>query len=326
MVPELRHQALVEGAFFAALTAIVALLGLYIPPLFFLSSLVAPLPLAVLVRRRDLKTGAMALVVAGFLLLMLSGRPLAVLMVIVQMGPLGLLLGLLFKNHVSAGTSVMLAGIVSVIITLISLGLTFGIAGINSLVMSQEMRQSIEQVLYWYQQRGLVNPVAEQEFRRLINEAIQLIGLLLPANLAIWSLISTFITYSLGRLIFQRLGYTVPPLPPFSRWRFPWYLIWGLILGLGLVMGGDTLGLVRFVVAGKNLLYVSNFLYLILGLSIACFYTKKWNLSRLVKFLLIGVFFLYWPFAVIILSTLGLLDSLFNIRQLNSEGTKAKGE
>lgn len=314
MGSRLRHNALVEGAIFAGLTVVIALLGLLIPPLFLLSNLITPLPLAVLVRRRDLKTGALALMVAAALLLVLYGRPVTVLMLVIQLGPLGLLLGLLFKNHVRAGLAVAAAAGVAAGLTLVTLVLGFWITGINPLTMGPQMHQGVEHLLEWYRQHGFIEPGMEEELRRLLQEMMQLAALLLPANLVIWSLVSTFITYYLGQVVFRRLGYVVTPLPPFRQWQFPWYLVWILILGLAFFMGGDALEKQVFSATGKNLLYTGAFLYLVLGLAVVSFYFARWQLSRAVKILLAVALLLYWPFAVLMLITLGLLDSLVNIR------------
>ncbi|RKO65535.1 YybS family protein [Desulfofundulus salinus] len=322
MASRLRHDALVEGAFIAGLTVVIALSGLSVPPLFLLSNLVTPLPLAVLVRRHDLKTGAVALMVAAALLFVLYGRPVTVLMLVIQMGPLGLLLGLLFKNHVRAGLAVAVAAVVAAGLTLLTLVLGFWITGINPLVIGPQMHQGAEHLLEWYRQQGFIEPGMEEELRRLLQEMIQLAAILLPANLVIWSLVSTFITYYLGQVVFRRLGYVVTPLPSFREWQFPWYLVWILILGLALFMGGDALGKQVFSAAGKNLLYIGACLYLVLGLAVVSFYFARWQLSRSVKILLAVALLLYWPFAVIMLITLGLVDSLLNIRHLNHHGDK----
>ncbi|HHW43175.1 MAG TPA: YybS family protein [Desulfotomaculum sp.] len=321
----LQRRALVEGAFFAALTVIIALIGLYLPPLFFVTVLFTPLPLALAVRRHNLKTGAMAMVVAGLLLFMLAGRPVTVLLLMIQTGPLGLLLGLLFKNRVRAGPGLALAAAAAVLLTLTGFGVAFGLTGINPLVVGPEMRGVMEQVLQWYQERGLVDANAARELRYMMDEGIRLVSILLPANLVVWSLVSVFITYAAAQRLFHRMGYPVAALPPFNRWRYPWYMLWGLILGLGLVIAGDTPGYGGLSTAGKNILYVSGFLYLVQGLSVAAYYYGRWPLSRMVKLLLLAMLVLYWPFVTVALVTLGVLDSIWNIRRIGQKDQEKGG-
>jgi len=321
--PEIKNQSLVEGSFLAALTALLILLGLYVPPLFPVAGLAGPLPLAVLVRRRDLRTGVLALVVAALLVFVLFGRPFTVLVLVVQIGPLGLLLGLLYKKNVSAGLSVAVAGVVSALLFLLTAVISFAVTGVNPLVMGPEMRRSMEQVLAWYQRRGLIDAASLQQLKQAMEQAVHLMGLLLPANLLIWSLISVFISYVLGRLVLKKLGCRVVPLPPFSRWQFPWYLVWGVILGLGFVLGGDALQRELLSTAGKNLLYVSGFIYLVAGLSTASFHVRRRVGTKFFQYLLIVLVLIYWPFALTALCALGLIDSLIDTRHISGP---AKGE
>lgn len=323
MSPEIKNQSLVEGSFLAALTALLILLGLYVPPLFPVAGLAGPLPLAVLVRRRDLRTGVLALVVAALLVFVLFGRPFTVLVLVVQIGPLGLLLGLLYKKNVSAGLSVAVAGVVSALLFLLTAVISFAVTGVNPLVMGPEMRRSMEQVLAWYQRRGLIDAASLQQLKQSMEQAVHLMGLLLPANLLIWSLISVFISYVLGRLVLKKLGCRVVPLPPFSRWQFPWYLVWGVILGLGFVLGGDALQRELLSTAGKNLLYVSGFIYLVAGLSTASFHVRRRVGTKFFQYLLIVLVLIYWPFALTALCALGLIDSLIDTRHISGP---AKGE
>jgi uncharacterized protein YybS (DUF2232 family) len=315
LVSQWRHNNLVEGAIFASLTAVIALLGLLVPPLFPLISVIIPLPLAVLVKKRDLVTGALALVVAAALLLVFYGRPVTVMMLLIQLGPLGLLLGVLFKNRVRAGLAVAMATGVAVILNVITLLSGFWFLGINPLAAGSGIYGDIEQLLNFYQHQGLIEPGMEDEIRHLFQEMVELMVLLFPANLVLWSLVSTSITYYLGQVVLQRLGYEVEPLPPFRQWQFPWYFVWIVILGLLLFLTGDTLNKQPLATAGKNLIYLGTFLYLVAGLSVLGFYFNRFQLSRAVKLILIVALFLYWPFTVILLIILGLVDSLLNIKQ-----------
>lgn len=325
MASESNHQALVEGAFFAALTTIIALVGLYMPPLYIVTSLLTPLPLAVLVRRRDLKTGFMAMLVAGALLFMLFGRPVAVVLLIIQMGPLGLLLGLLFKNYVSAGFSVVIAGLFSAVLLVASLLFSFWLTGINPFIMGPEMAQSMDQVINTYKQAGILDQTGEKEARLIIENFIRFMNLLLPGILVMSSIVSTFVTYLINRQVLLRLGYNVPVLPPFSRWRFPWYSIWGIILGLSLILAGDSLGMTVMNTTGKNLLLVVGFIYTILGLSVASYFIKGWKIARPVKIIMVVMAFLYLPFMFSVLLTLGVMDTLLNTRRL-SENNEEEGK
>ncbi|GBF32488.1 hypothetical protein DCCM_0684 [Desulfocucumis palustris] len=325
MVPYSGNRALVEGAFFAAITVVLGLLGLYIPPLLFFTTLLMPIPLAVLVRRRDLKLGLMALAVAAALMFMLFGRPLTVLLLIIQSGPMGLLLGLLFKNRVSAGPAIAAASVVAVVTTVLTFLISFWVTGINPFDMGEEMKQSMDRALDWYTQSGLVDAAAREQFRESMEQMARLFALLLPANMVIWSLISTYITYALNRLVLIKLRYETTPLPSFSRWKFPWYVIWGGILGLGTLLLGDELKIAGMATLGKNIIYVMGFLHFILGLSVFTYFIKRWKIARGFKILIVVMVGIYWPFALSVMLTLGVMDPVMDLRRLGRDDTTKGG-
>jgi uncharacterized protein YybS (DUF2232 family) len=311
-----KNKALTEGAFFAAFAALLGLIGLYVPPLYFFTTLLVPLPLAVLVRRHDLVAGLKALAVTTFLMFIFFGEPFTVLILVIQFGPLGLLLGALFKNHIPAGPSIAASSIMAAFLTVVTIALGFWITGINPFAMGQEMRQAMEQAGNWYARAGLVDAESEQQLREFSEQMISLLAVLLPGSLAVWALTSALLTYLIARAVFIRLNYSVPPIPPFSHWRYPWYSLWGITVGLGLVLAGDQWGLDLVGNIGANILYVFAAVFFVLGLSVLSFYLKRWQVMKLVKVIIIITAVLYWPFAVVGIITMGVLDPIFNSRRL----------
>lgn len=319
-----KTRALTEGAFLATLAAILGLMGLYIPPLYFLTSLLVPLPLAVLVKRHDLVTGLLALVVTTFLLFIFFGEPFTVLIMMIQFGPLGLLFGILFKNHVPAGPSIAAGSILAAFLAVITIAMTFWITGINPFAMGQEMRQSMEQATSWYARAGIVDAEGEQQLREFTEQMIRLVPIFLPGSLVVWALISTLLTYLVTRAVLIRLNYSVPPVPPFSQWRYPWYSLWGMILGLGLVLVGDQWDLTVVGNIGTNILYIFAFVFFILGLSVITFFMKRWRVMPLVKVIIAIVALLYLPFFGLGIMIMGMLDPVLNGRRLPI--TEEKGQ
>lgn len=96
---------------------------------------------------------------------------------------------------------------------------------------------------------------------------------------------------------------------------------WGLIAGLGLTLGGEALHIFPAAVLGKNILYVSVFLYLIAGLAVTAFYLAKWKVPGLLKFFLLFFAFFYLPLAAAVIALLGIMDSFLNLRR-SMEGKK----
>lgn len=311
----MRNQALAQGAFFAVLMAGIGIVGLAIPPLFFLANLLIPLLLAVLLKRQDLKTGLMALVLFIILLLFFPGPRLVVCILVLQTAPLGLVLGLLFKNHASAGVSFVLSAITLSFFTLFGLFLSVWVTGNNPLTGDEEINRVLEEVMEWSTRAGLTDSLSREELEEITTRTLQTTSQLFPANLVIWSTITAGLTYFLIRQVLGKLSYSLPQLSPFTQWRFPWFLSWGLIAGLGLTLVGDSGEIFAVSVLGKNILFISGFLYFVAGLAVAGFYLARWGAPWWLKFILIGFAVFYFPLAAIVLVVLGIADSFRNFRQ-----------
>src|SRR5262249_37909310 len=107
-------RGLTEGAILAALAALSAAAGLLIPPV---ARLVAPLPTMLLAIRWALRTGVLATVVAGLILLLFFG-PLAAFSVVV-FGPIGLALGWGVRHERGASWTV-LAGAAALCVSMLA--------------------------------------------------------------------------------------------------------------------------------------------------------------------------------------------------------------
>lgn len=305
-------RALADVALTAFLTAVLGLLGMFIPPFLFLVSILMPIPLAVLVKRRGLYTALLSLAVTGLLLMMLYPSPLKVLLVFILFGPLGIVLGLLYKNHVAPGHALVAASVVSTVSYLTVIALTSLIAGVNLEMMQTAINESMNMVFSMYQQAGTPIPADQQE---LFRDAIKASLMLLPAYFIIHGIVSANLSYLVGSKVLRRLDYKVNALPPFSQWRLPWYTIWGIILGLILFLGGNHFALNTVKVIGQNILTVALFIFFVIGLSVVAHYYKLIPFSKPFKILFLFLLILYIAFMYPAIMVLGVLDTVINLRR-----------
>jgi hypothetical protein len=112
------------------------------------------------------------------------------------------------------------------------------------------------------------------------------------------------------------MHFELTPLPAFSRLSVPWYIIWGLITGLGLTLAGDFLSIPLAGKIGKNILFILFYVYLVLGASVAVYYYRIIKLARPIKLALLALGLVYLPFSVSLFLILGVADPLINLRQL----------
>lgn len=305
-------RAMVDGAFMAGITAVLGLIGMYIPPLFTVISIILPLPLAVLVRRRDLKVGIMALIVTGLLMIVLYPDPMLVLVMFIQFGPLGLVLGLLFKNYVSPGHALLTASLVSAVAALIVIILSVAVTGLSLELIQTSLYKLLDEVFTMYKETGYPVPPEQQEMMRA---SVKTSVLLLPATYCIYVVGSTVLTYLAGGKVLRRLNYNVNALPPFRQWRLPWYSIWGIIIGLIFLMLGKQLQLNILQTIGQNFLVVFLFTFFIFGLSVVAHFYKAITLPRPFKVMILVLMILYSTMMYPAIIILGVFDTIFNLRR-----------
>ena len=316
MVPREQTQALVEGAFFASLTAIFSLISMYVPVISFFAALAAPMPTAVLVKRYNIKIALLSLVSALLITVLFFGNPFTAVLVTLEAGIFGLITGLLMKNNMPAGFSLVMSSIGSLLLTFLSFLMIFLITGNNPFDIANEVRQTAADVFEMYRNNGLLSGMSQKELTELKEDVVNTFTMFFPGSLAIGALISGSINYLLTRELFKRLKYEVVNLKPFYHLQFPWYTIWSIILGIVLLLTGDNLHIAVLSQASKNILCVCCFLFSVLGFSIIVFYMNKFKLSKVVKIVMLFIFIINWPLTMTLFLSLGILDPYFDFRRL----------
>jgi uncharacterized protein YybS (DUF2232 family) len=311
-----KTRALSEWAFFTCLAIIVVLAGLYVPFLGFLATVVFPLPLVLLVLRLDSRYAILSLVVTGACLFMLVPEQTPALLMIIPAGLLGVLYGLLFKNQVTPGISVLAGMAGAAVLTLLSVLLIDVLTGIKLFVLTQDNRLFVEQ---WLEANNSVSVFSElpPELQGDFNQNIaNLFELFIPGQYIVASAAAAVLSYFAARTVLGRMQYEMPPVPPFSRVYAPWYVIWGLITGLGMTLAGDYLELPLAGRIGKNILFILFYFHLVLGLSVAVYFFRNAKLARPFKLALFALGLVYLPFSISVFLMLGVIDPLINMRQL----------
>ncbi len=317
---EARVSALVEGAILAALTAVLALLGLFIPPLQVVTNLIWTIPIVVLIVRRDFRTGVMATVVTGLVVLLFVG-PVRALFLILQFGGLGLVYGYLFRIRSGAGKAILGGAVVAAVSIALTIGLSLVISGMPFQDVDAEMRQIVDSAMEMYARMGLLDQLERQgtdpeTLKVSLEQMARLMLLLLPGAMVAGAAISAFINFLLARMVLLRLGLYAPELPPFREWQLPWYGVWGIIIGLALWQGGDYWQWPVVKVIGQNIMYIYFPLLLVSGLSVLTFFYYRVNLSPFIKVMVGLLIMLNFPLAMMAVLAVGLFDPLFNYRRL----------
>lgn len=321
MSKPLELKPLVEGAMLAALTALLGLLSIYIPFLMLLANLWV-FPVSVAIVRHNLRLGVMVLVTATVLVSMFTS-PVIGGMLFLQFGGLGLAYGILLKKKAGSGKTVFIGTIVAALSMLLLVSLPLG-EKISIDKMVQDMQLSLDQSLKNYQNiaPGLFKNQAQfEETQVLMKQYLpKFLKVLIPAFLIITGMVTAFFNYFITGAVLRRIGHYAPPLPPFREWRLPWYMIWGVIAGLGLILAGQEFHQQLALTVGYNILYVYFPLTVVPGVAVISYYINKYQLTPLLKGLIWFMILINLQFTLIIIIGIGLFDPVFDYRRLAVKG------
>ena len=260
------------------------------------------------------------LLITTLFLLMGYGAPLIVygIAAINQMSyvPLAGLLGVLggYKHwpvRVTFFWGAALAAVLGAIPTL-----SFVSIGLDAKTASDMVNMTVQQykdsgLLVAMQQQG----ITELQVRNLLQQGIHFYALIIPSLAAIVAFIEFgLVFYSVRRWFKDKEGRI-----PFSRWRLPWYAVWGAVLGIIFYLLGDQFSWTFLRGLGINLMVVYGALTLVLGTSVYLFMLQSPKIPRFLKWALIITSFLYFFFSVISIIMFGLFDLVFNFRHLPEE-------
>lgn len=318
-------KALTEGAIMAAMTAVMAIINLYIPLLSVLVALIWTLPVVSVCVRHGMKVGTITMAAAALIIMMVAS-PVSGLTMVVPCAAPALLLGFALRKAWKTGPALLVTTIGTFLSMLASIMLSFLISGIKPwqqwLNLKESLIDSFEVMLPAYEKSGMLAQIgmtAEQFLDQWI-QALTAIEVLLPALLLVSAGIVAFINYVLANKILTKLKIELPPMLPFRYWRLPWWHIWGFTIAFGLALAGGHLfpQLPIISTIGKNVLIAYVPLFVLQGLSVAFFYMHKVPKQRklLYKLVLLAGFILMYNGFILVMCAIGLFDTVFDYRRL----------
>lgn len=313
-----RTRAIVEGALMAGITAILALIGIYIPLLQVIMNFFWTIPIILVTVRHGLSIGLMSTLVAGLLIFSLSS-PVTAAILMLQFGGLALFYGYAFNRKLRPGLTLFFGALTAIASFVLAFYLSFLIFGLDAAGVVAQLRESIEPSIQLYKDWGLFErgQMSEDAMRQILQGAVNVIILIIPAILVIYGASSALMNYFVAEKVLARLKTPVPKIPPFKSWRLPWWVIWGFIIGYGANMAGSQLGNPFLSAVGTNIVLIYEMLSFVLGIAVVQFMIDKHLEGALLYRLLFLLFIIiFFRVAGLFLIAVGLTDLIFNYRKL----------
>jgi len=302
------------------LTGLFALAGNSFPGMRIIFSLFWAVPTVYLIRRYGLYQGTLAILVAGFAVI-LALNPVNGLVAMLEIGSLALVMGLLYKNAVPARRAMLISVVVAVSMQLMILGATYGQFLTEASEVQRDMEKHLDEIIASYRQAGLVGAspegLSEEGLRQVLRQSSILAWQLVPGTAIILATLSALANYRFAYRYMTSRQMTLPEDISFGSWRFPWYVIWGMIAGLFFLLFGEENGVLNLL--GKNMVLVSLFLSLVLGLAVLSYYLSRISMPGFLKIILVVFLVFNGIISVALLTVVGLFDPVVNFRRLEAK-------
>lgn len=308
-----RVSSMTESGILAAVTVVMALIGVYVPLLGVVAVLLWPLPILVLIVRHGLKWGVMAVIVAGVLTAVLI-EPIVSLRLALAFAPGGIMLGFGFRSSWSSVKTLGVGIVASMAAKLAALALLFAVTGVEPFSMQFDMmEESFQSTAEMYKSLGMSEAQLD-ESREVFTQNLSLMRLLVPLLVIMMGLMDTLVNYAVGSAVLRRLGHPVEKLPAFVEWRLPvafLYLFGFSIIG---VYWGTTRSIDLLYRASLNLFMLSVFAGFIEGVAVYFYAARYFRWPKFLAGLFIALVFLS-PFLARTLCFVGILDMALDYRK-----------
>ncbi|MBI5207992.1 MAG: DUF2232 domain-containing protein [Candidatus Firestonebacteria bacterium] len=308
-------KSIVEGALLVLISVIMYLLGIYNIALGFISALLCPVPIILLVLRHDVKVIFSGFFISILILLTLAGLIEAQTFVLEFLLP-GYVMGYFIKKDNSPEKVIFMTSIIYVINTLIFMVITSKILEkdiLGDIVRSIEV--SFDGFMKLYKENG-IDAAKIAILQQQKDFIIELFKHTYPAFFVCVSFITMTVNYKIVAKIAGRVGHYIKEID-ISRIRIPEYFIWAFILACIIKYINITLKMPEFIFIeriAENIIFILLASYFIQGISIAVIYMKKWRFPSFFIIINMIMFILLSPLQFIPLF-LGIFDFWFDFRK-----------
>lgn len=310
-------RAMVEGAVFASVTAVLGILVYYMPLLSLIGMFWA-VPIIIMGFRNGFKVSFVSAVVAAILVSIFT-EPYSGIYLFLVFGISGIVMGNLMSKKVKPSLNIIISGLILGVCSVVGILMSFWIMGQPPAQAVEYfvkiMNESIEGAANIY---GKVGMPAEQ-IESIINtfkQSIESLKLIIPTVFLLNGIIFSFINYKIVKMVLERMKYTIEDVKPFSQWRVPSNFSLGLIIVLFLTIVASYLKIPNIGTAVLNIVFLLKWIFTLLGLSVAAFMLDKYGVSKMVKYIVLII--LFFSLANV-LTLVGLIDTIFNIRKIDKK-------
>ena len=288
-------RAVVETGFLTALIMVFTFVGVTVPFMGFLASILMPAVLVVLGARHGVRWSILATVTMGLVMSVVL-TPLGALMQVMTSGIPGIVLAYGYIHRWSTSRLLVLPAVTM----MVTIGIQLMIA---QYVMQMEMETA-------YREQGLMDEQVTAMMTS-VQAMLKQMAYVLLAALFMSSVVISYFICAVANIIMRRTGGEGVTLPPLEEWRVPQWTLYMFALGVLLTYWGNELQSEAINIVAYNMYALGSYMLVLQG--IGCLWTifKSYGLSNGIRLVLIFITLLM-QFATM---WIGILDLILNLRR-----------
>lgn len=316
-----RIRPMTESGILSAVAIVMIIMSVYLPVLGVVTGIIWPVPLTLLGVRHGYTWSLLAVVITGLVTAMVL-QPLTALQAVLAFGGMGVVLGHAIRQKYHPLKTLLVTTAASLTGVLAVLALGFLVMGINPLSDQLDMMtEAFGEVQTMYRTTGLFNEEQLTSMAAMSAATLELLKLLLPGLLVLTSVVYAWANLLAARVLLRRLGTEVPTFPPFTEWHLPRGILYAGAVVAVMFYWGHYRDVQPLDTISANLGMLLLVLFFLQGLSLFYYLADKYNLSRLVKGIILFLTFTN-GFCMELTFFAGLWDVVFDYRRLRSRSLK----
>lgn len=306
-MPNNQTKALVQGSMMVAIFTILMTMSAYIPFIFMIALLVAPLPIAWYSATYKRSSSILVAIVGCLLTMLTSGiimLPFAFIMAL-----LGVVMGDVIRLSKSKLFLFMSAGIAMLFSSAFIYLCYMFISGINIVQISLDIaRESYEKSIEITKDLPGQLTITPEQLDIMFNT----MELTVPATITMTAFLSAFVVVTVNLPLLKRLGLTVPKFAPFQEMRLPRAILWYYmaVLSINLFIRPESGSMLDVIVL--NVSYILWLLLILQGISLIHYFITSKGMPNAVKWVATVLAIPLSSFIIL----LGIIDLGFDVRSL----------
>ena len=319
----LETRAITEGALMAALTVLLALAGILIPLLDPVIMLIWALPVVVVCMRHGMRAAVATITVAGLVITMIASPLTAMDMLLRSAGP-ALLIGHGFRCKWKSEKTVFCAAVAASVGLVANFGLSILITGINIRDIFTLDAAFVDEMVSMWVESGLLSSAqtTPEAFAEQFTAVFTLFMYILPATLLVYGVFTAYTNFMMANVVLRRLKIPLPPVTRLATFRLPVGFLFGVMLGLGLIVLGEAFwaGVPLIVTVGQNIILVFLALYFFQGVGFISYYIGRAPANfrpMILGMLLLSVFLTFFR-VIPMICYVGVADGILDFRKLDA--------